>query len=290
MRHRSTLASAVLASAAFAFAAAPATAQLQLPRVSPAATVKQTLGLTDVTVSYSRPGVKGRAIWGDLVPYDKEWRTGANEATTLTVADEVQFGGQALAAGTYAVLTLPGRDEWTVVLNTDKDMWGANGYSADKDVLRVRVKPQTVSEPTEWMQFSFENLTPNSGELVMRWEKLRLAVPIAVDVNAKALSNARAAMASAKADDWRTPYQAAGYCFNNDVALDEGQAWLEKSIAVQANYPNLWLLARWQEKAGKTKDAIATAKKAIEAGKAAKPPADVSAAEKALAGWSGKKS
>jgi hypothetical protein len=140
------------------------------------------------------------------------------------------------------------------------------------------------------MQFSFENLTPNSSELVLRWETLRLAVPIAVDVEAKALADARAAIAAAKPDDWRIPYQAAGYCFNNGVALAEGKGWLERSIAAQANYPNLWLLARWQEKHGSKADAIKTAEKAIAAGKASKDKIDTSAAEKTLAEWMGKKS
>lgn len=286
MRLRSVLAAGLAA----ACIAGPARAQLELPRVSPKSSVTQTIGLTEVTVAYSRPGVKGRTIWGDLVPFDKPWRTGANEATVLTVSDEVQFGGQKLPAGSYALLTIPGKDGWQVVLNSDKDMWGANGYQESKDVLRVKVAPAAAAEAAEWMQFTFENLTATSGELVLRWEKTRVAVPITVDVNAKALANARAAMASAKADDWRTPYQAAGYCFNNDVALDEGQQWLEKSVAIQGTFPNLWLLARWQHKQGKKAEAIKTAGKAIAAGKAAKPPMDVSAAEKQLAEWSGKKS
>ena len=113
-------------------------AELKLPRVSPGATVSQTIGTTDLTVEYSRPGVKGRVIWGDLVPFDKPWRTGANEATRFTTTDAITFGGQPLPAGTYALLTIPAKDEWTIVLNSEKDLWGAFQYKPDKDVLRFK--------------------------------------------------------------------------------------------------------------------------------------------------------
>jgi len=261
-------------------------AQLRLPRISPAATVTQTIGVTDLTVAYSRPGVKGRVIWGGLVPYGQPWRTGANEATRFTVTDPIRFGGQELAAGTYALLTIPGPDEWTVVLNSEKDLWGAFGYKPEKDLLRVTVRP-SAAELQEWMAFSFEDLTPNSANLVLRWEKLRIAVPIAVDVNALALANARAAIAAMKSDDWRTPYQAASFCFNNDVALEEGQQWLEKSIATQPTYANVALQARWQAKQGRKADALRTADRALELAKASKEKVDTSALEKLITEWKG---
>lgn len=273
------------ASAIAALLAAPAGAQLKLPRPSPAASVTQTIGLTEITVAYSRPGVKNRTIWGDLVPYDKPWRTGANEATTFTTSDEITFGGQKLAAGTYALATIPGKDEWIVALNTDKDMWGTQ-YDEKKDVLRVKAKPATAAEHQEWMSFTFENLANGSGDLVLRWEKLKLAVPITVDVNAKAMANARAAVAAAKADDWRVPYQAASYTFNSEQGMAEGEKWLQQSLKAQENYFNLNLLARWQARAGKKSEAVATAKKAIEAAKKSADRIDTAPTEKLIAEWS----
>lgn len=279
--------SQAIAVAAVALCAAlPAHAQLKLPRPSPDATVTQGIGLTDFKVTYSRPGVKNRVIWGELVPWDKPWRTGANEATTFTTSDEIQFGGQKLAAGTYALLTIPGKDEWTVVLNTEKELWGAFGYKPEKDVLRVTVKP-TAAEHEEWMRFSFENLTPNSGDLVLRWEKLSVAVPITVDVNTKALANCRAAVAAAKADDWRPGFNAARWAFTNEQALAEARGWLDKSLAAAKNYNNLGLLAKWHMKDGRKADAIAAAKQAIAAGKASKETVDTSEMEKLLAEWTG---
>jgi len=273
---------------ALAVSVHPARADLKLPRVSPRASVSQALGLVDLSVVYCRPGVKGRAIWGALVPYDAPWRTGANEATTFTTSDSIRFGGKPLAAGTYALLTIPGKDQWTVVLNADKDLWGSVGYKPEKDVLRVEVVP-TAADSEEWMQFTFEELTNNSATLVLRWEKLRVAVPITADVEARALADSRAAVTGLKADAWRTPYQAANYCFGANVALEQGRAWLEQSLAAERNFSNLSLLARWQMRDGKKSEALATAKQAVAAGKASKDRVDTAATEKLIADWSAAK-
>lgn len=260
-------------------------AQLKLPRPSPGATLTQQIGLTDFTVAYSRPGVKNRVIWGDLVPYDKPWRTGANEATTFTTSDAITFGGQKLAAGTYALATIPGKSEWIVALNTDKDMWGTQ-YDEKKDVLRVKVAPGAAAEHAEWMAFTFENLTPTSGDLVLRWEKMRVAIPITVDANGKAIANARAALDTASATNWSTPYQAASFTFNNDHEMEQGRKWLDRSLQAQKNYFNLNLLARWNAKTGKKADALTAAKEALEAAKKATNKIDTSSTEKLIAEWS----
>lgn len=281
-----TLSTTITVAALAAALAAPASAELKLPRPSPAATVQQTIGLTDLSVRYSRPGVKGRKIWGDLVPYDKPWRTGANEATSFTTTGEIEFAGKKLPAGTYSLFTIPTAGEWTVILNSEKDLWGAYEYKPDKDVLTVKLAP-TAAAPQEWMQFAFEDLTPNSANLVLRWEKLALAIPIRMEVNGQVLADARAAIAAAEKTDWRTPYQAANFTLTNEVAMDEGSGWLAKSLAVEQNYTNLSLQARWQMKEGKKKEAIATAKKAIAAGKASKDKVDTAQTEKLLADWSG---
>jgi hypothetical protein len=269
--------------------AATAHADFVAPRISPNATVKQTLGITDFTVTYSRPGVKARKIWGELVPYGQPWRTGANEATTFTTTHDVTIGGQKLAAGTYSFFTIPTDKDWTVIFSNQKDLWGSSGYDTKQDALRLTVTPKPA-EHAEWMNLGFENLTNNSTDLVMRWEKLMVAVPIEVDVNTIVLAKARAEVAAAKADDWRTPYNAARWAFDNNVNLEEARGWLDKSVAINAGHANQVLLARWQMKDGKKDAAIATARKAIAAGKAATPPADVTATEKLVAEWSGKKS
>jgi hypothetical protein len=274
-----------LAAAWLAAVAVPAHADLVLPRVSPNATVKQTLGVTDLTLTYSRPGVKNRAIWGQLVPFDKPWRTGANEATTFTTTDDITVSGQKLPAGTYSFFTIPAAGDWTVIFSKQKELWGSTDYDPKQDALRVTAKPDTTQPHQEWMMLGFDDLSPASCNLVLRWQRLRLAVPIAVDVNAIALARCRTEVAAAKPDDARTPMRAAQFCFDNTVALDEGKQWLARSLQAQPNYSNLTLQARWLMKDGKKNDAIAAAKKAIDAGKASKDKVDTSGTEKLLADW-----
>lgn len=282
------VAPAVIALAAVS--ATTASADLELPRVSPKATITQTLGFTDVTIAYSRPGVKGRAIWGALVPYGAPWRTGANEATSFTSTGDLKVNGQALPAGTYSFFTIPGKDEWTVAFNTEKDLWGADKYDAAKDVLKVKVKPR-AAEHTEWLSYGFENLTPGTGDLVIRWEKVALPITFETDAVDKAMAAVRAEMAapvadSLKADAWRTPYRGADYAFKNNLNAAEAVQWAESSVKLQENYYNVSLLAQMRAKAGNTKEAVALAHKAIQLGKASKDKVDTAPTEALLANWS----
>jgi hypothetical protein len=269
--------------------AVPARAELVLPRISQNATVQQTIGTTDLKFTYSRPGVKNRAIWGALVPYGAPWRTGANDATTFTATGDILVAGQKLAAGTYSFFTLPAAGEWTVIFSKQKELWGAFDYDPKQDALRVTATPDTTQPNQEWMELGFENLAANSCDLVLRWQRLRLAVPVSMDVNAKVLADCRREVAAAKADDWRTAFSAARWCFDNSVALDEGKGWLAKSLAVEKAHGNLALQARWLMKDGKKDEAIATAKQAIAAGKASKEKVDTSATEKLVADWTAQK-
>jgi hypothetical protein len=275
---------------ALATTALVARADLTLPRPSPGASVKQTIGLTDLTLSYSRPGVKKRVIWGGLVPYDKPWRTGANEATTLVTTGDLSVGGQKLAAGTWKLFTIPGKNEWTFCFTTQKNPFGDSiAFDPQQVVARVTAKPQVGQPYEEWMHLGFENMTTQSAELALRWDRLRVAVPITIDVNGPVLAACRAAVDSAKADDWRTPLRAAAWAFDNDAALPEAKTWLDKSLAISKQHGNLALQARWLMKDGKRAEAIAMAKDAIAAGKASDPPADTAPTEKLLSDWSGVK-
>jgi hypothetical protein len=275
----------VVAAAAALTLAGVATAQLQTPRVSPNAAVSQTIGTTEVTINYCRPGVKGRVIWGDLVPFDKVWRTGANEATRFSVDDDVTIDGKPLPAGTYQLATIPGKDEWTVIFNTAANEWGAYSYDPKQDVLRVQVKPHEAPF-VERMMFVFDNLTDTSADVVLRWEKLAVPFTVGVDVGSTTLARAEKAVAAAAVDDWQTPYQAASYCFRSDLAIDRANAWLEKSIAIKETPQNLGLKARRLAAAGSFEAAVATAKRAVEMGQAA--GANTSALEKLIVEWEGK--
>jgi Protein of unknown function (DUF2911) len=285
-------------------------AQVRVPRPSQKASVMQTIGVTDVTITYHRPGVKGRTIWGEptadqkakvpgeatldnqnerpkdavIVPWGHVWRTGANENTMFEITDDVLINGQKLAAGKYSLHTIPTKDEWTIVFNGASNQWGSFDYDAAKDTLRVKAKPIPVTDNQEWLQFTIDPINDNSARVNIRWEKL--AVPFTVevpDVNAVTLARARSAVNAAKADDWRTPFDAARYALGNGVATDdqEAMAWLDKSIGVKETFQNLSAKARALFKAGKKEEAIALGERAIQRGKQDK--ANTATFEKELA-------
>ncbi len=294
-------------------AALPASAQIRAPRPSQKASVMQTIGVTDVTITYSRPGVKGRKIWGDppagaaagtatlddararpadavIVPYGRVWRTGANEATTFTVTDDVLVNGQPLKAGTYSLHTIPGRDEWTVIFNSDPGQWGSFSHDEKKDVLRVKAKPETTADSREWLAFEIEPTGEAAARVNIRWEKLTVPFTVEVkDVPALTLAKARQSVASAKPDDWQTPLQAANYLLNNKGDLVQALAWAEQSIKTRETFNNLNLKARILAAQGKTAEAVATGEKALQVGRAANAnPQALAAFEKTLGEWKAK--
>jgi len=242
--------------------ATTAFAQVRTPRPSPKATLMQTVGLTDVTITYSRPGVKGRAIWGSLVPYDKVWRTGANEATTINFSDDVWINGNKLTKGLYSLHTIPGQNEWTVIFNSVADQWGSYSYDEAKDALRVKVKPETAGH-AEWMGFEVPEMTTDTAKIVLRWEKV--AVPFTVDT--KSTERTMTALSNAMKPDWRTAYMAANFAFENKGAATDQQIsdWLDQSLSINENIANLWLKARFLERLGKKAEAIKAGEAAIAA-------------------------
>ncbi|HEX9493978.1 MAG TPA: DUF2911 domain-containing protein, partial [Thermoanaerobaculia bacterium] len=236
--------------------------QLRTPRASQKQVVTQTVGFTDITITYSRPGVKGRQIWGALVPYDKVWRTGANEATTIAFSDDVTINGQPLPKGTYSLHTIPGKDQWTIVFNNTANQWGSFNYDPAKDALRVTAKPHG-DEFHEWLTFEIPDVSPDSATVAIKWANLAVPFTIGTNTTQKVLADARAAVAAAKPDDWQTPLRAATFAIENRVDLDEANRWLDQSIKVNENIRNLFEKARAQAMAGDRAGAIATAQKAI---------------------------
>ncbi|HEU4510928.1 MAG TPA: DUF2911 domain-containing protein [Pyrinomonadaceae bacterium] len=285
-------------------------AQIPVPRPSQKASVMQRIGPTDITITYSRPGVKGRKIWGDplpeqaakakgeatldnqnerpkdavIVPYGHMWRTGANEATMFEVNSDVLINGQKLAAGSYSLHTIPNKDEWTIVFNGTANQWGSFNYDPAKDTLRVKAKPQMVAESQEWLAFTIDPVADDAAQVNIRWEKVSVPFTVKVpDVAAATLSRLKTVVGEAKADDWRTPMQAGAYLINNQNAADDaqGMAWIEQSIKVKETFQNLATKANALYKAGKKEEAIAVAEQAIQRGKADK--VDTTNFEKRLA-------
>lgn len=280
----------LFAAAALVLATAPLAAQFEAPMPSPKASLTQRVGVTDFSVSYSRPGVKGRVIWGGLVPYDKPWRTGANRATTLTVTDEVEVEGKKLAAGTYSIVTIPGKESWTVAFNRDLDLWFRTPYDETKDALRVSVRPATLPDAVETFTIVFRSVTNDGAELAFVWEKLRAAVRIRVDTKALVLAKGRAALTGAKADDWETPLAVGRYFFNEKLGeAGEAMKLVQRSVAAKKGYSNMALLARVLAADGKTAEAIKAGEEAVALGKASPDKPNMEAFEKTLAEWKAKK-
>jgi hypothetical protein len=279
---KSALGALALLTVSLAAAAANAQApQLFAPRPSPGAVVTQTIGLTDVTIRYSRPGVKERKIWGALVPYGEVWRTGANENTTITFSTAVKVEGKELPAGTYGLQTIPTEKDWTLILSKDADEWGAFSYNPEHDALRATVTPATGMHSKERMEFYFDDLTDTSATVKLVWEKLVVPFKIEVDTTAQVAAKQR----------WQGLYQGANWCIDNRC-VDKAEKWLDASIALDANFNNLRAEANLYAKKGQTKDAIGAGERALAAAKTATPPPaaeQVAALEKLIAEWKAKK-
>jgi len=223
----------------FAFALdARAQQQPELPAPSPKATVSQRVGLTDVSVEYSSPAAKGRKIWGDLVPMDKPWRTGANAATKITFSKDVKVGGKAVPAGSYAIVTHPTAKGWSVALNKDTTIFSGGEYDAKKDLIRV---PLTSTEIPlrERMTFIFSNTTNTSTSLDLEWEKVRLSLPIETDTNAQVAANIKSAVDNA----WRAHSNSARYLAENGGDLAQALKYADLSIGIQSTWFNNWIRA-----------------------------------------------
>ncbi|QCR22008.1 DUF2911 domain-containing protein [Pontibacter sp. SGAir0037] len=221
-----------------------AQAQLKLPQPSPEAFVKQTIGLTDISISYHAPGVKGRKIFGSLVPYGQLWRAGANEATVIKFSDDLFLNNERVPAGAYSVFILPESDSsWNLILNKDTTLWGLEGYNELDDVAYLRIKPQATSF-NETMQFNFTDVGLTTGNLNLVWENSKVTVRIETEVEKKALANIKKALAEASADDWYIWAQSADYMMQKKEYHELALQWINKSIAIKENFYNNWVKAR----------------------------------------------
>ncbi|MFT3705514.1 MAG: DUF2911 domain-containing protein [Agriterribacter sp.] len=234
--------------------------QLKTPAPSPTQTVKQDFGLASVELSYSRPAVKGRKIFGDLVPFGKVWRTGANGATTITFGDDVTFGGQKVPAGKYGLLTIPEATQWTIILTKQLDVTSPAAYKQDQDLVRIKVNTHELPFSLESFLISFDKVMASSMELLIGWDKTIVIIPVTTDVNTKV----NAQIESMKGKEDFPYYAAAEYYLESGKDLNTALTWFDK--AAQQNPDAFWVFykkAMCQAKLGKNKEAIETAKKSI---------------------------
>ena len=245
-----------------------AQSDLKLPDVSQAAEVKQRLALTDVTVNYHRPLVNGRKIWGGLVPYGKVWRTGANENTTIEFSDDVSVEGKPLAKGVYGLHMIPNQDSCTVIFSKTNTGWGSYSYDQKDDALRVDVKPKTLPQSEEALEFEFEDLKPTSTAVTLKWEKLGIPFTVSVNDAEQTLQNIRAQMKGAGQFAWQAPDQAAQFCLTRKINLDEALRWADASIQNEERFENLSTKADILKALNRQDEAKTTWNKALEKGKA----------------------
>lgn len=239
----------------------------ELPQPSPSTHLEQRVGLTDITLDYSRPSVNGRVIFGDLVPFGSHWRAGANQNTKVTFSKPVTIAGTQVAAGTYSLSMIPNKGVWTVILNTKTDMWGVDGYSQEEDVLRTDVTPQAIA-PVETMRLSLENISVSKAEIVLDWSDVRIALPVELNTMELAMANIEAAIA-AEPDNWRVYRNAANFYNQNNIELAKALEFMETVIELNPdNWYNYYLYAQVLAKNDRKKEAKKAANKALEMGRA----------------------
>ncbi len=237
--------------------------KLSLPSTSPPGTVQQRIGATDVEVKYNRPSVKGRRIFGGLVPYGQVWRTGANTATTLSFSTAVKVGGVDVPAGTYELFTIPNLTEWTVIIHQNQSQWGSYAYDPANDVARISVRPVELAATVESFSIGFGDLTSNAGTLDIAWANVRVPVRIEVDVVGQLVPQIEAAM---KAEGKKPYFAAAMFYFENDLDINKAAEWMAAAIEERPEqlgmlYRQGLILAKKGDKAG----ALAAAQKSLEA-------------------------
>lgn len=241
-----------------------ASAQIKLPPASSAQKVTQGLGINDVELVYNRPSMRGRQVFGGLVPYGSVWRTGANTVSAITFAETVMIAGEEVPAGTYGILTIPTQQDWTIILSKNSTQWGSYSYSEDEDQLRFTVQPTTLATPVETFTIDFSDVTPTSLRLNIRWENTQVGFDIAVDQDAEIMASIDEAM-----NGDRKPYfPAAQYYYNNDKDINKALEWVNEAEKANdtAPYIKYWK-ARIQLKAGDKSGAIATATRGVDVAK-----------------------
>lgn len=257
---------ALVATAAFAQNSAPKGPSITPPPLSPPSTLKQKVGYTDIEIVYARPSMRGRKIFGAWEPYGEVWRTGANSATKITFSTPVRFGGKELPAGTYALFSVPGEKEWTIIFNKATGDWGAYAYKAENDVLRVSAKPVKLPQPLETFTIDINDIKTESATLNLSWERVRVPVPFEFDVISKVNEQIETALKSGQPLDPMAYFSAAVFHLENGLDLNKARGWIEE--ATKGDNPRFFMLyhkARILAKLGDKAGATVAAKQSMTA-------------------------
>ena len=242
-------------------------AQIESPQPSPLGEVEQKIGLTDIEIEYSRPGKKDREIFGKLVPYGKIWRTGANASTKIEISDDIKINGKELKKGKYALYTIPGESEWTIIFHKNLSYWGVGDYKEEEDALRITAKSTKLGVTVETLTFAFSNFTTTGGKLMLMWDNTM----VAMDIETNAMEQVEAQIKKVLVDGPGAGAYAAGADFYLEKGenLEQALTWINKGIEKRPKA--FWYIhkkAQILAKMGKKKEAIAAANKSIEIAKA----------------------
>ena len=241
--------------------------EIDLPRVSPKASISYTIGYTEVRINYSSPAVKERVVWGGLVPYDKIWRGGANEATTVEFSTDVNIEGQTLRAGKYALFFIPGEKEWTVIFNKQADQWGAYKYDESQDAIRLTIEPKLNEGMQERLLYSIHDMKMDMGYIKLSWEKLRLYMRFKTDVMETAMGNIIAALGTTPPEKkWEIYAQGAQFLLDADGNMDKALEWIKLSTDQNSTSWNWYIRAKIEAKKGDMAAAVASGTKCAELG------------------------
>jgi hypothetical protein len=241
-------------------------AQVKTPQASPLAKIDQVVGLTNIQIEYSRPSAKGRTVYGDLVPFGKHWRTGANANTTVSFSEDVKIAGKDLKKGKYALFTTPKADSWDVIFYTDTNNWGLpEEWNEAKVALKVTVKPETTTKSVESFSIFLNNLTNDSGVMELSWERTTVAIPFSVPTQEAAMKSIEKTLAGPAAGDY---FAAAQYFYQTNNDLNKALSWVTTAVSLTAKntdvpYWYLRLKSLIQAKLGDKKGAIITAKESL---------------------------
>lgn len=235
---------------------------VKLPWESQAATVSQTIGMTDLSLSYHRPAVKGRKVWGGLVPFDTVWRAGANQNTVIASTSAFSAGGNRLAAGRYGIHMIPSQSTWTVIFSHEANAWGAFSYRQGEDALRLTVTP-VPGEFTEHLQYTFDEPTDTSVTLTLHWEKLAVAIPLSVPVNQVVMDTLRQQYRDLPRFFPQAWVEGARWAFQHNTELDVAEAWADSAVQIQPSFAGLRLKAAIQERRGNAAGATALREQAL---------------------------
>lgn len=238
--------------------------QIQMPQASPSAKIAQKVGLTDVTVDYSRPSTKDRKIFGELVPYGQVWRTGANGATVLSFSTDVIIGGKTIPAGQYALYSIPGKTEWTMILSKNIKLWGAIGYDQNEDVIRFKAQPSKLSKKNETFEISFANMTDTGSDLSLKWENTRVDFRVETEVDPLVMAQIKEFVIDGNNTDPGLLYSAASYYYTNSKDMNQAYNWINESVEEDPKYWTMHLKAKIEAALGKKTDAVETAEVAID--------------------------